>query len=71
MPTPSLPLNKSIWTLLTSDVIEFGNWRLKGSLSSFDTYCIVMWNDVTQEGHTRFFLNEKTANKFIDSVVKK
>jgi len=48
-----------------------GEWYIKASLSSFDTMCIVMYNEKTDECQVGFFTDELEANRFIEYTLEK
>jgi len=48
-----------------------GGWCIKASVSSLDTFCVVMYNEKTDDCHTGFFTDELEANKFIECILEK
>jgi hypothetical protein len=59
------------WTITSLDVVWCEGWYVKASMTSFGIICLVMYNDKTKQCHTRFFDNERQANKFVERLLKK
>ena len=59
------------WKLTSLDTTWYEGWYIKASLSSFNTFLVVMINEKTDDCHTGFFTDEEQCNSFISNVIEK
>ncbi len=57
------------WKLTSIDPVYYEGWYIKASMTSFNTYMVVLINEQTDNCYTGFFANEHKCNQFIEKVL--
>ena len=57
------------WKFTSIELVYYEGWYIKASMTSFNTYMVVMINEQTDECHTGLFADEHKCNEFIESVL--
>jgi hypothetical protein len=58
------------WRITSLETVWYEGWYIKPSVSTLDSFCVVMYNEHTDESVIGFATDEMEANRFIECVVE-